>query len=165
MNELKKVLGLIESFRASGSCARDFARRKGLHPSALSRILRVGELPPELLSELASFERLSRTHLEVLATAPSERRAELLASVREGRSTYRLRDRRETTAVQVGSQAEPQDPLGRALGASAEETQAFALELLSLLMKSSPERVRSSLAQFRAARSASERAREANGLL
>ena len=35
--------------------------------AALSRILRVGELPEELLAELATFERLSRTHLEELA--------------------------------------------------------------------------------------------------
>src|SRR5436190_2076502 len=97
MNELPRVLRLIEAFRSAQTSRRDFARRHRLHPSALSRILRIGELPDELLSELASFERLSRTHLEVIATAPEERRSELVASAREGRSTYRLRERRETT--------------------------------------------------------------------
>ncbi len=168
MNELKKVLSLIESFRSAQASRRDFARRHCLHPSALSRILRVGELPEPLLAELASFERLSRTHLEVIATAPEERRPELLAQVREGRSTYRLRDRRETTAVPVAAPspaptapeaaAGPWEPdartreLARVLGASPEETRDFALELLHALHKGSPGRVRASFAQFRAVR-------------
>src|SRR5581483_675698 len=97
MNELGRVLSLIESFRAAKASRRDFAEKNGLHPSALSRILRVGALPAALLDELATFERLSRTHLEVLAAAPEERRGALLAQVRAGRSTYRLRARRETT--------------------------------------------------------------------
>lgn len=166
MNELKKVLSLIESFKTAQASRRDFARRHRLHPSALSRILRVGELPESLLEELASFERLSRTHLEVIATAPEERRTEVLAQVRAGRSTYRIRDRRETTAVAVSSPAPPEaavtpaspeiDPrahdLARTLGASPEETQDFALELLGALFKGSPGRVRESLEQFRATR-------------
>lgn len=206
MNELKKVLSLIEAFRAANKSRRDFARSRGLHPSALSRILRVGELPGELLDELASFERLSRTHLEVIATAPSERRPELLARVREGRSTYSLRERRETTAVAIAAPeaakstapersgyptpsaersgyptASPapervpspapsvpppsmyEDPrareLARRLGATPEETHAFALELLAALLRGSPDRVRSSLAQFRATARPRDRAR------
>jgi hypothetical protein len=123
----------------------------------------VGELPGELLSELASFERLSRTHLEVLATAPEERRGELVSAMKEGRSTYELRARRETTAVALapspapspGPEAAP-DPrareLARELGSTPEETRDFALELLSVLLRSSRERVRSSLEQFRARR-------------
>src|SRR5581483_7466648 len=99
MNQLPKVLRLVQAFRAEAMSRRDFARRHRLHPSALSRLLRVGELPDDLLAELASFERLSRTHLEVIATAPPERRVELVAKVREGRSSYELRERRETTAV------------------------------------------------------------------
>lgn len=166
MNELKRVLALIESFRGAQASRRDFARRHRLHPSALSRILRVGELPEELLSELASFERLSRTHLEVIATAPSEKRADLLAKVREGRSTYRLRDRRETTVTPSPEPAPPEPPpsrepspepapdprtreLARALGATPEETRDFALELLQVLLRGSPARVRASLEQFR----------------
>ncbi len=164
MNELERVLSLVASFRAANTTRRAFAKKKGLHPSALSRLLRVGELPPELLGELARFERLSRTHLEVIATAPSERREELLASVREGRSTYALRDRRETTAVRLDAPLEPSpapapvpfDPRAQALatklGTSPEETQSFALELLSVLLRGSPDRVRASLEQFRAAR-------------
>jgi len=164
VNELERVLQLIEAYRKSGTSRRAFARRRGLHPSALSRILRVGELPDELLRGLAAFERLSRTHLEVIATAPAERRGELVSQAREGRSTYRLRDRRETMAVAVGATVEATpapvsetaaDPrtlaLARTLGATAEETRAFALELLSVLLRSSPERVRASLEQFRAA--------------
>jgi ParB-like chromosome segregation protein Spo0J len=157
MNELERVLSLVTAFRTANMTHRAFAKKKGLHPSALSRLLRVGELPRELLGELASFERLSRTHLEVIATAPSERRSELIAAIREGRSTYRLRERRETTAVPVeGPPVAPADPgalsLAASLGTSPEETQAFALELLSVLMRSSPERVHASLAAFRAAR-------------
>jgi hypothetical protein len=162
MNELRKVLSLIESFAQARTSRRDFARRHRLHPSALSRILKVGELPQDLLSELARFERLSRTHLEVIAAAPLERRSEVLAQVKAGRSTYRLRDRRETVAVPLAAPAGPavateatSDPRARALagtlGASEAETRAFALELLSVLMKSSPERVRASLVQFRGA--------------
>jgi hypothetical protein len=184
MNELPRVLRLIETFRAAQTSRRDFARRHRLHPSALSRILRIGELPDALLEELAAFERLSRTHLEVIATAPEERRPELIARAREGRSTYSLRERRETTAVAVAAtpttaietpEAEGRDEspdeqnasaetdprareLADTLGASCEETRAFALELLSVLMKGSPERVRSSLEQFRAARRAPSRA-------
>jgi hypothetical protein len=174
MNELGRVLSLIESFRAAKASRRDFAEKNGLHPSALSRILRVGALPAALLDELASFERLSRTHLEVLAAAPEERRGALLAEVRAGRSTYRLRERRERTgaprsaaSAAEGSRASPPaEParsaaaadaaaeLGARLGASAEETRAFALELLSVLFAGSPGRVRSSLEQFRRARSA-----------
>ncbi len=168
MNELKKVLSLVESFREAGGSRRDFARRHHLHPSALSRILKVGALPDALLAELAAFERLSRTHLEVIATAPEERRQELLAQVRAGRSTYRLRDRRETTAVALSAPppaTEPAPPpsppvptaehdpraaaLARALGASVAETRAFSLELLSVLLAGSPGRVRASLEQFR----------------
>jgi hypothetical protein len=167
-NELGKVLSLVESFRAAQGSRREFARRHGLHPSALSRILRVGDLPGSLLDELASFERLSRTHLEVIATAPEERRRELLDQVRAGQSTYRLRDRRETTstaalppdAPSVASPPEP-DPrareLARALGATAEETRAFALELLAVLLQGSPGRVRASLEQFRARRPEAQR--------
>jgi hypothetical protein len=180
MNELPRVLRLIESFRAAQTSRRDFARRHRLHPSALSRILRIGALPDALLEELASFERLSRTHLEVIATAPAERRPELIARVRAGRSTYSLRERRETTAVAVAAgqttaieaaadesedeknENDEPDPrareLAQTLGASCEETRAFALELLSVLMKGSPERVKSSLEQFRAARRAPSRA-------
>ncbi|HZV03043.1 MAG TPA: hypothetical protein VFF73_40425 [Planctomycetota bacterium] len=158
-NELERVLDLVSAFKASGASHRDFARRHRLHPSTLSRILRVGELPQELLSELATFERLSRTHLEVLATAPEERRRELVAAVREGRSTYTLRERRETTAVAVASPAPtatgPEESgraadLARELGSTPEETRDFALELLSVLLRSSRERVRASLEQFRA---------------
>ena len=164
MNELDKVLSLVASFRAANTTRRAFAKKKGLHPSALSRLLRVGDLPEEFLGELAKFERLSRTHLEVIATAPSERRQELLASVREGRSTYALRDRRETTAVRLEAPAPappaptapPVDPRAQALatklGTSPEETQSFALELLSVLLRGSPDRVRASLEQFRAAK-------------
>jgi hypothetical protein len=172
MNELKRVLALVESFRAAQASRRDFARRNRLHPSALSRILRVGALPSSLLEELASFERLSRTHLEVIASAPEERRRELLAQVRAGRSTYRLRDRSERTvplpspcpATPVAAPTPPgptpearasdlrASELARALGATPEETGAFALELLSLLLEGSPGRVRASLEQFRAAR-------------
>jgi hypothetical protein len=183
MNELARVLRLIEAYEESKTSRRAFAKRRGLHPSALSRILRVQELPGELLDELATFERLSRTHLEVIATAPPERRSELVSLVREGRSTYRIRERRETTAVAIAprpeasappggplvSQGEPSDKgqgepapepapdpktlaLSRRLGATPEETRDFALELLSVLLRSSPERVRSSLEQFRAVR-------------
>jgi hypothetical protein len=178
VNELERVLRLIEAWKESKASRRAFARRRGLHPSALSRILRVSELPDELLRELASFERLSRTHLEVIATAPPERRSELVSKVREGRSTYRLRERRETTAVAAFRPAEavaapveapreaiPEpagDPrtlgLARTLGATAEETRDFALELLSVLLRSSPERVRASLSQFRAASASPRRA-------
>src|SRR5581483_11240018 len=108
MNELGRVLSLIESFRAAKASRRDFAEKNGLHPSALSRILRVGALPAALLDELATFERLSRTHLEVLAAAPEERRGALLAQVRAGRSTYRLRARRETTGAPPGAESAPE---------------------------------------------------------
>ena len=57
-NELGRVLALVASFKRAEGSRRDFARRHRLHPSALSRILRVGELPEALLEELASFERL-----------------------------------------------------------------------------------------------------------
>jgi hypothetical protein len=85
VNELARVLRLIEAYEESKTSRSAFARRRGLHPSALSRILRVGKLPEALLLELGSFERLSRTHLEVIATAPPERRSELVSRVREGR--------------------------------------------------------------------------------
>jgi ParB-like chromosome segregation protein Spo0J len=173
MNELARVLRLIEAYEESRASLGAFAKRRGLHPSSLSRILRVGKLPEELLSELASFERLSRTHLEVIATAPPERRSELVSWAREGRSTYRIRERRETTAVKVSPPSEPTpgaatppaqvqgepesvpsrvSALARALDATPEETRDFALELLSVLLRSSPGRVRSSLEQFRQAR-------------
>jgi len=158
-NELERVLGLVSAFKASGASHRDFARRHRLHPSTLSRILRVGELPGELLAELATFERLSRTHLEVLATAPEERRREVFAAVKAGRSTYTLRERRETTAVALAPSPAPAASapeesgraavLGRELGATPDETRDFALELLSVLLRSSRERVRASLEQFR----------------
>jgi len=160
MNELERVLGLIESFRAFRATRRDFAAQAGLHPSALSRILKVGELPAELLRELASFERLSRTHLEVIAAASPEKRPALLEAVRRGGSTYRLRDRKERIAR--GASPAPPSPeppapprgveLARALGASPEETGAFALELLSVLLRDSRARVRASFESFRAAR-------------
>jgi hypothetical protein len=103
----------------------------------------------------------------VIATAPAERRGELVARAREGRSTYSLRERRETTAVAAGEATERADEdldqeagdeheprareLAQALGSSVAETRAFALELLSVLMRSSAERVKGSLEQFRAA--------------
>jgi len=153
------LLSLIESFRAANATRRDFARKHRLHPSALSRILRVGELPGTLLDELASFERLSRTHLEVIATAPAERRPELVGHVRAGRSTYRIRTaarrppspspapRVETRAPRLrshgdGAGADRAPDLARALGASPAETRSFALELLGVLLESSPQRVR-----------------------
>src|SRR5947209_20186197 len=34
MNELRKVLGLIEAFRSANKTRRDFAKSRGLHPSA-----------------------------------------------------------------------------------------------------------------------------------
>jgi ParB-like chromosome segregation protein Spo0J len=160
-NDLDRVLRLVSAFKAGGTSRQEFARRHRLHPSTLSRILRVGDLPPELLSELASFERLSRTHLEVLATAPEERRRELVSAVREGRSTYTLRERRETTAVSLAPPPPAPEPvaeegraalLARELGSTPQETRDFALELLSVLLRSSRERVRASLEQFRARR-------------
>src|SRR5207302_11398266 len=98
-NELPRVLELTREFERAQTSRKRFARRHGLHPSALSRLLRVAGLPAPFLEELKALPRRSRTHLEVLATAPEERRAELLAAVRAGSSTYRLRERRESTAV------------------------------------------------------------------
>jgi ParB-like chromosome segregation protein Spo0J len=182
-NELGRVLALVVEFRHAGTNRRRFARRHRLHPSALSRILRVEQLPPEVLSELASLPSLSRTHIEVLATAPPERRGQLLDAVRSGRSTYRLRDRRETTAVETSAvetaaapvapvveatppappaapaaASTPSDPrlaeVARALGATEEETRAFANELLLILWRSGRDRVEGSFAGFRGNRSA-----------
>ncbi len=172
-NELGRVLALIDEFRHAGTNRRRFARRHRLHPSALSRILRVEKLPPDVIEELARLPRLSRTHLEVLATAPPERRGEVLDAVKSGRSTYRVRGRRETTAVETAPApapveapppkaaemppvAPPMDPrvaeVARALGASPEEMQAFANELLLVLWRSGRDRVEGSFAAFRASR-------------
>jgi hypothetical protein len=171
-NELGRVLELVQAFRGSGTTRARFARQRRLHPSAFSRLLRVAELPPDVLDALARLPRLSRTHLEVLATAPPERRSELLDAVRSGRSTYRLRDRRETTGVRLGARPEP-DPgspssdtqgsavaatadraplaeVARSLRASPDETLAFASELLWVLWRSGPERVEASFRAFRA---------------
>jgi hypothetical protein len=175
MNELARVLALVGAFKEAKTTCRAFAAREGLHPSALSRILRVGTLPEALLSELASFERLSRTHLEVLAAADEEERPALLEQVRKGGSTYRLRAREERVArvraetppadlspapasppASTAAPA-PEDPraceIARELGSSPEEAGAFALELLSVLLRDSRARVRASFAQFRARRS------------
>lgn len=168
-NELGRVLGLAQDFQASGLTRRAFARSRRLHPSSLSRLLRVTELPAELRAELASLEKLSRTHLEVVATAPAEQRPAILAAIREGRSTYRIRDRRESTAVTPAVHPEPStqgEPLrvspfaqderlkevARALGASDEETLAFAAELLLILWRQSRSRVEASFAAFRVPR-------------
>jgi len=184
-NELGRVQKLIEAYQASGETRARFARARRIHPSAFSRLLRVSALPPTLLGELALLPRLSRTHLEVLATAPAERRLAVLEAVKQGRSTYRIRERRETTAVPLAnvplasstatasSDAAPApetptspaplaaptlpEPLalvGRALGATPEETLAFAAELLSVLWRSGPDRVEGSFEAFRAARAA-----------
>lgn len=187
-NELGRVLGMIEAFRAEGETRQRFARRHRLHPSALSRILRVAELPGEVLSELERLPHLSRTHLEVLAAAPLERRPALLDAVREGRSTYSLRSRTERSARVAFSQEEkpvfsqeekqapcpappaPEPParraidarleaVARSLEASPEETLAFAGELLLVLWKSNPRRVLESFESFKAARARSSEAR------
>ena len=161
-NELERVLSLVEAFRASGEARAHFARRRRLHPSAFSRLLRVAELPRELLDELATLPRLSRTHLEVLATVPVERRAEIVAGIKTGRSTYRLRERRETTAVELAP-SKPAEattgvdpalvgllgPVARELGASPEEAVAFASELLLVLWRSGRGRVEESFRAFR----------------
>jgi hypothetical protein len=172
-NELGRVLGLVDAFKTSGTTRARFARQRRLHPSAFSRLLRVAELPPAVLDELGQLPRLSRTHLEVLATAPPERRGELLEAVRSGRSTYRLRDRRETTSVPVGAPAAHASPgtspdcgagtavavlddrgplaqVARELAASPDETLAFASELLLVLWRSGRERVEASFRAFRA---------------
>lgn len=177
-NELVRVQKLIEAYQASGETRARFARARRLHPSAFSRLLRVSELPPTLLGELASLPRLSRTHLEVLATAPAERRAAVLEAVKQGRSTYRIRDRHETTAVAFAAPAStattssdaapaPETPaappaslpaplaeVARALGATPEEALAFAAQLVSVLWRSGPDRVEGSFEAFRAGRAA-----------
>ena len=118
----------------------------------------------ELGEELASFPVLSRTHLEVIAAAPAERRAQVVSAVREGRSTYAIRERGESTrvALEAAAPAAPtaQGPLAgvdpgrlgevsKALGASPDETLAFALELLTVLWRSGPDRVSGSFAAWR----------------
>lgn len=102
-NELGRVRKLIEDYQASGETRARFARARRIHPSAFSRLLRVRDLPEPLLGELAQLPRLSRTHLEVIATAPAERRPAVLEAVKQGRSTYRIRERRETTAVSLAT--------------------------------------------------------------
>jgi hypothetical protein len=163
-NELARVLALAAEFRAFSGSRGDFAKKKRLHPSALSRILRVSELEEDLLAELALFKVLSRTHLEVIAATPEERRALVLAAVRAGRSTYAIRARKESSRVALEAPPAPvAAPLAtppsvdasrlaevsRALGASKDETLAFALELLMVLWRSGPDRVSGSFAAWR----------------
>ena len=161
-NELGRVLELAREFGTFAGSRSDFAKKKRLHPSALSRILRVSELPEELLSELGRFAFLSRTHLEVIAAAPLERREAVVAAVREGRSTYAIRARRESSRVALeaaapalpvatppGVDAGRLGEVSRALGASRDETLAFALELLMVLWRSGPDRVSGSFAAWR----------------
>ena len=159
-NELERVLALGAEFQGFSGSRSDFARKRRLHPSALSRILRVAELPQELLTELARFPVLSRTHLEVIAAAPEERRAEIVAAVRAGRSTYAIRERRESSRVALEAPSPVTAPpagvdpgrlgeVARALGASHDETLAFALELLTVLWRSGPDRVSGSFAAWR----------------
>lgn len=165
-NELERVRSLIAGFKTSGTTRAAFARRHKLHPSAFSRILKVEELPQDVLDALAALPSLSRTHLEVIATAPAERRAALIEAVRAGRSTYRLRDRRESTRVQLASEEQAPPPktmevatseIARALGATDEEAAAFAAELLLVLWRSGRDRVEGSFAAFRAARARADR--------
>jgi hypothetical protein len=160
-NQLANVLELVESYRQSGKTRARFARERRLHPSTFSRILRVSELPPELLLELAKLPRLSRTHVEVIATAPPERRAAVIDAIKSGSSTYKIRDRRETTSValEAPSTSTPSAagegalaPIARALASSPEETLAFASELLLVLWRSGRDRVEESFRAFRAAR-------------
>jgi hypothetical protein len=161
-NDLGRVLEMIGAFRSEGTTRRRFARRHRLHPSAVSRILRVGELPAPLLSELERLPSLSRTHLEVLAAAPVERREELVAALREGRSSYALRsmverfERRAAPSpalpVVGGGRVEA---MARDLGATPEEAVAFSFELLSVLWKTSRSRVEASFESFRQSRAAS----------
>ena len=177
-NELPRVLDLLAAWKSEGGSRSAFARRHRLHPSAFSRLQRVDALPPEVLSELAALPALSRTHLEVIATAPPERRTALIEGARAGRSTYAIRERRETTCVRLGASAAPEargtpGPLAdtpgptsptpgpgderllavaAALGASPDEAAAFAAELLAVLWRSNRERVLGSFEAFQATR-------------
>src|SRR5690349_13747926 len=116
-NVLGRVRALLEDFGREGKSRAAFARSRRLHPSAFSRILRVASLPEELLSELEGLRQLSRTHLEVLAAAPPERRPAILLAIRSGESTYRLRERRESTGPLPDGPRAPCEP--RAVGPEA----------------------------------------------
>jgi hypothetical protein len=158
-NELPQVLGLLDALASTRARLGTFARKHRIHPSTLSRLKRVRELPEDLLHELASLPELSRTHLEVIATAPPERREDLLADLRSG--TYRLRALRESSCVAFEAAPAPEATpvptpevprlaeVERALGATREEAAAFAVELLLVLVRSGPERVLASFQAFR----------------